>query len=155
MHSASRAESASTCHNAVADLASRSGPAAMTVVQSAMLAAKDNSAQATLIQPTNRLYGRTRLARQDARSGGINNMESVRLTVALSVAQPRQLFDIKRVEGFVNVVDENLHDQEPHQRIEEHPKFDKQRHAVCAYDCKEGNRVLEHQEADDLRDRLL
>src|SRR5216684_6599471 len=81
MHRASRAESASTRHNAVADTASWSGPAATTVVHSARLAAKDSDAPITLTQPTNGLYGRTRIARQDAKSGGINSTESIRLTV--------------------------------------------------------------------------
>src|SRR5216683_2058194 len=116
MHSASSADSASTRHSVGADAASWSGPAATTVVQSAMLAAKDSDAQITLIPPTNRWYGRTRMARQEARSGGINNTESVMLTVTLSVPKSRQRFDVNRIEGFMNVVDENLHHQEPHQR---------------------------------------
>src|SRR5712691_9533868 len=92
MQSASSADSASTRHSAVADATSWSGPAAITVVQSAMLAAKDTDAPITLTQPTNRWYGRTRMARQDATSGGINRIESIRLTVTLSVPKPRQRF---------------------------------------------------------------
>src|SRR6266851_5744745 len=155
MHSVSSADSASTRHSAAADAASWSGPVATTVVHKPMLAANDSDAQITLTQPTNRLYGRTRIARQEATSGGVSRRERIMLTVRLSVPKPRQLFDIKRVERFVNVVDEDLHHQESHQRVEEHSKFDQQRHPVGTHDCKERNRVLEHEEADDLRDRLF
>jgi hypothetical protein len=38
----------------------------------------------------------------------------------------------------VNVGNENLHHQEPHQLIEEHHKLNEQGHPVGTYDCKEG-----------------
>src|SRR5712691_3846858 len=155
MHSASNADSASTRHIAVADPASWSGPAATTVMHSAKLAAKDSDAPIRLTQPTNRLYGRTRIARQDAKSGGINRTATIMLTVTLSVPKSRQLFDINRVEGFMNVVDENLHHQESHQGIKKHTKLDEQRHPVGPYGRQQRNRVLEHQEANHLCNRLL
>jgi hypothetical protein len=55
----------------------------------------------------------------------------------------------------VDLVDEDLHDQEAHQHVEEHPDLDDQGDAVRAQHREEGDPVLQHEEADHLGERLL
>src|ERR1035437_9340973 len=155
MQSATSAESASTCHRSGSGWPAVADPPVTTSTQSAMLAAKDSDSPATPAQPTRCVCRRTRIERHDARSGGPRSNDRVSISMAMvSVPKMLQLLDVDRVERLVNVVHEDLHPQEPHQRVEEHADLDQQRHAVGADHGEQGDRVLEHEKADHLRNRL-
>src|SRR5438552_15480941 len=72
-----------------------------------------------------------------------------------SLAQPVQLLDVDALEGLLDAIDDDLHDQETHQGIEEDAHFHDERDAVGAEHGQERDAVLERQEADHLGQRLL
>src|SRR5262247_21222 len=91
------------------------------------------------------------VASSAARRGG----PSRRAKVCTSVPQPVQLLNVDALEGLMDLVDEDLHDKEAHERVEEDAQLDDQRDAVGAKDREQGESVLQHEKAYDLGQGLL
>src|SRR5215467_5724464 len=148
-HTASSVDSASARRNSpgpeVTTRPARSAP------QSASAAPSEATESSAFIQPTTGRYGRTTVASRAASRGGPSRIAKVRT----SVPQPIQLLDVDALEGRMDLVDEDLHHEEAHERVEEHTELDDQRDAVGAEDRKQREAVLEHQEAHHLGQRLF
>src|SRR5215831_7148947 len=91
------------------------------------------------------------VASSAARRGG----PSKRAKVRMSVPQPVQLLNVDALEGLMDLVDEDLHDKEAHERVEEDAQLDDQRDAVGTKDREQGESVLQHEEAHHLGQRLF
>src|SRR5215813_1979495 len=91
------------------------------------------------------------VASSAARRGGPSSSAKV----CTSVPQPVQLLNVDTLEGLMDLVDEDLHDKEAHERVKEDAQLDDQRDAVGAKDREQGEAVLQHEKAHHLGQRLF